>query len=63
MLELIRLPSPVSIFEPFQEKEAHRSPSRWESGHFHKGRDQLSRRSRSVENQYKRVVFGYMVIY
>ena len=35
------LPLPASIFVPF-----HRSPARWESGHFHKGSDQLSRRSR-----------------
>ena len=38
------LPSPASIFEPFQEKEVHRSPARWESG-----RDQRSRRSREKE--------------
>ena len=40
------LPSSASIFEPFQEKEVHHSPARWESGHFHKSRDNLSRRSR-----------------
>ena len=47
------LPLPASIFEPFQEKEVHRSPARWESGHFHKGRDQLSMRSRKKEMDYK----------
>ena len=43
------LPSPASIFEPFQEKGVHHSPARWESGQCHKGRDQLSRRSREKE--------------
>ena len=47
------LPSPASIFEPFQEKEVYRSPARWESGHCHKGQDQLSRRSREKEMNYK----------
>ena len=45
------LPSSASIFIPFQEKEVHRSPTRWEIGHFHKGRD-LSRRSREKEMDY-----------
>ena len=43
------LSSPASIFEPFQDKEVHRSPARWESGHCHKGQDQVSRRSREKE--------------
>ena len=47
------LPSPASIFEPFQHKDVRRSPARWESGHFHKGQDQLSRRSQEEEMDYK----------
>ena len=47
------LPLTASIFEPFQDKEVHRSPARWERGHFHKGRHQLSRRSQEKEMDYK----------
>ena len=44
---------PASIFEPFQDKEVHHSPARWERGHFQKGHDQLSRRSQEKEMDYK----------